>query len=79
MNIDPKDVLKFGYVIVLFSMIYFFGITFIALPESGEDNAKYISGFLVGTGLASIIGYYWGGAIRKSAMGISEPKPGEKD
>jgi hypothetical protein len=73
-SVDSKGVLKLAVFIIAISMLYFFGITFVPLPESGEDNAKYISGFLVGTGLASIIGYYWGGAAKKPG-GPDEPKP----
>jgi hypothetical protein len=46
-------------------MIYIGAVTFIELPEAGKDTSKYVVGFLMGTGFSSIIGYYFGGAIRK--------------
>lgn len=58
-TIDPCKLLNLAYTIILLSLLYFFCITFIPIPESGQDNAKYISGFLIGTGLASIIAYYF--------------------
>lgn len=71
---DAKAVLKLAVFIILVSMLYFFGITFVPLPETGEDNAKYISGFLVGTGLASIIGFYWGGSAKRHPGEPKEPE-----
>jgi hypothetical protein len=58
-TIEPCKLLRFAYVVVLFSLLYFFCITFVPIPETGEDNAKYVSGFLIGTGLSTIIAYYF--------------------
>jgi len=58
-TIDPCRVLSLGWGVFLFSMVYFFAVTFIPIPETGEDNAKYIVGFLVGTGVGSIISFYF--------------------
>jgi hypothetical protein len=60
---DPYRVLDLAWGVFLFSMIYLFCVTFIPIPESGQDNAKYIVGFLVGTGLTTVISFYF----RKSA------------
>jgi hypothetical protein len=56
---DAKKLLCFAVLIVCISFLYFFMVTFVPIPETGEDNAKYITGFLVGTGLTTIIGFYW--------------------
>lgn len=56
---DPSKVLDLAWGIFLFSMIYLFCVTFIPIPESGQDNAKYIVGFLVGTGLTTVISAYF--------------------
>ena len=44
----------------LSSTIYFFCITFIQLPEGGRDFANIILGFLLGTAVATIIGFFYG-------------------
>jgi hypothetical protein len=56
---DPSKVLDLAWGVYLFSMIYLFCVTFIPIPESGQDNAKYIVGFLVGTGLTTVIAFYF--------------------
>jgi hypothetical protein len=56
--VDDK-ILRLAYTIVLASVIYFFCVTFVPIPSTGEDNAKYIIGFLVGTGLTTIIAFYF--------------------
>jgi hypothetical protein len=55
----PEALLQLAWGVFLFSMVYFFCVTFIPIPETGEDNAKYIVGFLVGTGVGSVISYYF--------------------
>jgi len=56
---NPSKVLDLAWGIFLLSMIYLFCVTFIPIPESGQDNAKYIVGFLVGTGLTTVIAFYF--------------------
>jgi len=75
MNLDPIKLLKFAYLVVLFSMAYFFCVTFIPIPETGEDNAKYIVGFLVGTGVGSVITFYF---RKGTTTPDEEVKPGSK-
>ena len=45
------SVVSFGYITA---------ITFIAIPTENADNAKIILGFLLGTAIATILGYYFG-------------------
>jgi hypothetical protein len=42
------------------STIYFFGVTFLHLPDGGKDFANIILGFLLGTAVATIIGFFYG-------------------
>jgi hypothetical protein len=68
--LNPDQQMKLAVLVICFSMAYFFCVTFIPIPATGEDNAKYIIGFLVGTGLTTIIAYYF----RKGSV----PEPGDK-
>ena len=58
-SVDPSSLLELAWGVFLFSMVYFFAVTFIPIPKTGEDNAKYIVGFLVGTGVGSVISFYF--------------------
>jgi hypothetical protein len=58
-TIEPVQLLKLAYFIIAMSFWFLFAVTFVPLPDSGQDNAKYIVGFLVGTGLTSIISFYF--------------------
>lgn len=42
------------------SVLYFFCVTFIALPDGGRDFANIILGFLLGTAVATIISFFYG-------------------
>ena len=44
----------------LSSTVYFFCVTFVQLPEGGRDFANIILGFLLGTAVATIIGFFYG-------------------
>ena len=44
----------------LSSTIYFFCVTFLPLPEGGQNFANIILGFLLGTAVATIIGFFYG-------------------
>jgi len=39
---------------------YFFSVTFIPIPEQGQRFADIILGFLLGTAVATIIGFFYG-------------------
>jgi hypothetical protein len=64
--IDPNDttVKHFIYYYAWFwaatSVLYFFCVTFILLPEGGRDFANIILGFLLGTAVATIISFFYG-------------------
>lgn len=42
------------------STLYFFSVTFISMPEGARDFANIILGFLLGTAVATIIGFFYG-------------------
>jgi positive regulator of sigma E activity len=67
---DPGTLMKLAVLVILASFVYFFCVTFIPIPDTGEDNAKYIVGFLVGTGVGSIITHYF----RRDPQKTEEPK-----
>jgi hypothetical protein len=67
--IAPAKNLKF---IELFSWfwsvitcLYIFCVTFLPLNSNGKDFAQIVLGFLLGTAVATILGYYYGSSIEK--------------
>jgi hypothetical protein len=44
------------------SAIYFFAVSFLFVPDSNQHFADIILGFLLGTAVATIIGYFFGNA-----------------
>ena len=42
------------------STIYFFGVTFFPIAKDSQHYADIILGFLLGTAVATIIGYFFG-------------------
>lgn len=47
------------------SFIYLTAITFFTVPDKNIDNAKVIMGFILGTALATILGFYFGDSESK--------------
>ena len=64
--IDPNDktakhfIYYFAWFWSTTSVIYFFCVTFVPLPEGGRDFANIILGFLLGTAVATIISFFYG-------------------
>jgi hypothetical protein len=42
------------------SVVYFFSVTFMPMPDGARDFANIILGFLLGTAVATIIGFFYG-------------------
>ena len=42
------------------SFLYLFAITFLEIPAENKDNVNIILGFLLGTAISTILGYYFG-------------------
>lgn len=53
--------------IIAVTYVYLFAVTFIPMTPEGADQAKTITGFLLGTGLGTLLGFYWGGTPKKEA------------
>jgi len=66
MPIDPNDITAkhfiyyYAWFWAITSVLYFFCVTFILLPEGGRDFANIILGFLLGTAVATIISFFYG-------------------
>jgi hypothetical protein len=64
---DPvisRFVYLFAWFWAISSVIYFFMVTFFEVPKTGEAFANFILGFLTGTAVATIIGFFYGGAVQ---------------
>jgi uncharacterized membrane protein len=68
MKSDDPWVRRFVYLFAWFwavtSVGYFFAVTFLDVPKTGEQFANFILGFLTGTAVATIIGFFYGGASK---------------
>jgi hypothetical protein len=68
-NNDPF-VRRFIYYFAWFwssiSIVYFFAVTFIEIPPSGQNTANTILGFLLGTAVSAILQFFYGSS--KSSM-----------
>ena len=68
MEHDDPIVRRFVYLFAWFwaitSVGYFFAVTFFEVPKTGEAFANFILGFLTGTAVATIIGFFYGGAVK---------------
>ena len=68
MQSDDPWVRRFVYLFAWFwavtSVGYFFAVTFFDMPQTGEQFANFILGFLTGTAVATIIGFFYGGAVK---------------
>jgi uncharacterized membrane protein len=68
MQSDDPWVRRFVYLFAWFwavtSVGYFFAVTFMEVPKTGEAFANFILGFLTGTAVATIIGFFYGGAVK---------------
>lgn len=58
----------------LFAILYIFGITFFPIPEGNQRVVDTILGFVLGTVIASIIGFFFGNSFR-SPLGRSSGVP----
>ena len=64
---DPvisRFVYLFAWFWAVTSVIYFFTVTFLEVPKTGEAFANFILGFLTGTAVATIIVFFYGGAVK---------------
>ena len=52
--------LKAAILFIVLCFLYLFCVTFIPLTATGEDQAKTISPFLLGSVIGTLIGFYYG-------------------
>jgi len=57
-----KTNIRYAMAIMAAAFLYICGITFGPVTETGNEHAKTVVGFILGTGLTTLIGYYWGGS-----------------
>ena len=66
---DDKFSKRFVYYFAIFwsafAVIYLAGITFIEIPKENTRFADTIVGFLLGTVVATLIGFFYGNSIKK--------------
>ncbi len=58
------------------SFLFFFRIVFYPIPDENQQYANLILGFLIGSGLSTFLGYYFGtsqSTKARTAMDSSEP------
>ena len=64
LNSEDKTAAHFIYWFSWFwstvSALYFFAVTFLPMPDKSQHFADIILGFLLGTTVATIIGYFFG-------------------
>jgi len=68
---DDKFSKRFVYYFAMFwsafAVIYLAGITFIEIPKENTRFADTIVGFLLGTVVATLIGFFYGNSIKKGS------------
>lgn len=64
---------KLALVVVFLSFLYFFLVTFAPVPAESTRIADTILGFLIGTAVTTVIGFYFGSSDISPTKG-----PGEK-
>jgi len=58
---------------------YLFLVTFVAIPESGVEHAKTVTGFILGVGISTLISYFWGSSKGSAAKSETIEKKLEEE
>jgi len=79
-NIAKNFIYQFAWFWSISSVIYFFSVTFISMPEGARDFANIILGFLLGTAVATIISFFYGSSKSskdktEAMMKVEDVKP----
>ena len=78
---DSKDFLRcFALMIVGLGSAYISSITFIPLTAFGQHIADNVEGFLIGTALSGILGFFYGSSMQSQVKdttiaNLSAPPP----
>ena len=59
-TIAAKFIYQFAWFWAFTSVLYFFSVTFLPIPEAGKDFANIILGFLLVTAVSTVINYFYG-------------------
>jgi uncharacterized integral membrane protein len=70
MNAEKILLYLMQVLILAAAFTYLAAVTFLVMPESGQDHSKTIVGFLLGTVVGTIITFNWGSS--KSSADKSE-------
>lgn len=76
-----KLLIVFAAALVVLVVLYVFAVTFIPIPDSGKDHAKFALAFLLGTAVGTILTYFWGssqGSADKTALLAKTEPPREE-
>jgi len=60
MNIEKVILYVMQTAILAAAFGYLWAVTFLVMPDTGQDHSKTIVGFLLGTVVGTIIAYNWG-------------------
>jgi hypothetical protein len=60
-----KTNIRYAMAIMAAAFLYLVAITFLPVTETGNEHAKTIVGFLLGTAFSTLINYYWGNSKTK--------------
>lgn len=55
-----KTNINYAMGIMIIAFAYIFGVTFFPVSPVGNEHAKTIVGFFLGTAFSTFINYYWG-------------------
>lgn len=62
---NSKFIELFSWFWSLITCIYIFCVTFLPLSTNGKDFAQIVLGFLLGTAVATILGYFYGSSMEQ--------------
>lgn len=57
---EKSKLLYFAMGVVSACIVYFFCVTFIPIPTTGQRYSDIILGALIGSGFTAILQFYWG-------------------
>ena len=59
--------------IIIITFLYLFCVTFLPLTSTGEDQAKTIVPFLLGSVIGTLIGFYYGNKVADKIVNPDSP------
>jgi len=62
-----RFVLYMACVVMFLGFLYLYLVTFMPIPECGQEHAKTITGFILGVTISTLISYFWGSSKGSAA------------